>query len=328
MAAPAPVGGRWRRRGLAAGVLLTASYVVYAWRGMPHGGTTMGLLYGILATAAILVLLYFGVRKRAYRSTWGTLEGWLQAHIYIGLLAAAVVLFHSGFRFHDRVAVAAELTLLVVVASGILGVTLYRAVPRRLSEVESELTPADLAAQLQQLAESMVRLASRRSPAFQQVCQGLLAETVPGPLAGWRVMLSRSAVGRRRRAAPGGGGAADGLGGPGLTGGGGGGVQRGSAGRARLAVAGGAGARGDGVAPWARHLAQVPAGEQEELRQLLVMSRQRGELLEQLVAQQHFRNLLAAWLYIHVPLSVALVVLVAAHLVAVFYFAHPSLGGR
>jgi hypothetical protein len=314
MPAPAPSGGRWRRRGVAAGLLLTASYVFYAWGGLPHGGTTMGLLYGTLATVAILVLLYFGVRKRAYRSTWGTLEGWLQAHIYIGLLAAAVVLFHSGFRFHDRVAVAAEVTLLVVVGSGILGVGLYRAVPRRLSEVEGDLTPADLAAQLQQLADGMVRLASRRTPAFQQVCRGLLAATVPGPLAGWRVMLSRSAIGRRRAGADTAAGSAaggPGLGGPGLTGG-----RPGS----------GAGARG-GVAPWAVQLPLVPAEEQEELRQLLVMSRQRGELLEQLVAQQHFRNLLAAWLYVHVPLSVALVVLVVAHLVAVFYFAHPSLGG-
>jgi hypothetical protein len=67
----------------------------------------------------------------------------------------------------------------------------------------------------------------------------------------------------------------------------------------------------------------VPAVEQDELRQLLVLSRQRGELLERLVAQQHFRNLLAAWLYIHVPLSIALVVLVGAHVAAVFYFARP-----
>ncbi len=281
-------GVRWRRRGLAAAALLTASYVIYAWRTLPHGGAAMGLLYGILGTLAILVLLYFGVRKRAYRSTWGTLEGWLQAHVYLGLLAALVILFHSGFHFHDRVAVAAFAALLVVVGSGIVGVFFYREVPRRLSEVESELTPAELAVQLNQLAGAMARLAARRSPPFQQVCQGLLAETVPGPLAGWKAMLSRGAAGRRRR---------------------------GSGGAGRAA--------GEEVAPWAVHLPRVPATEQEELRQLLVLSRQRGELLERLVAQQHFRNLLNAWLYVHVPLSVALVVLVAAHLAAALYFMRP-----
>jgi hypothetical protein len=284
MAARTSPTARWRRRGLAAAALLTFSYVLYAWQGLPHGGAAMGILYGILGTLAILVLLYFGVRKRAYRSTWGTLEGWLQAHIYLGLLAALVILFHSGFRFHDRVAIAAFAALLLVVASGIVGVFFYREVPRRLSEVESELTPEELAAQLNQLAGAMMRLAARRSAAFQQVCQGLLAETVPGPLAGWKAMLSRSAAGRRRG-------------------------SRGGAGK-------------DEVAPWAVHLPRVPATEQEELRQLLVLSRQRGELLERLVAQQHFRNLLNAWLYVHVPLSIALVVLVAAHLAAALYFAH------
>ena len=71
------------------------------------------------------------------------------------------------------------------------------------------------------------------------------------------------------------------------------------------------------------HLTRVPAEEQEELRQLLVLSRQRSELLQRLIAQQRYRNLLGAWLYIHVPLSIALLVLVAAHLVAVFYYARP-----
>ena len=32
---------------------------------------------------------------------------------------------------------------------------------------------------------------------------------------------------------------------------------------------------------------------------------------------------MGAWLYIHLPLSIALLVLIAAHLVAVFYYARP-----
>ncbi len=274
---------RWRRRGLLAGAALTASYVAYALRGFPHGGTPAGLGYGVLGTAAILVLLYFGVRKRSYRSTWGTLDGWLQSHIVLGLLAAVVILFHSGFRFHDRVAVAAYATLLAVVASGMLGTFFYAALPRRLAGVEGELMPAELAEQLRQLAEAMVRLGTGRSPAFQQVCLGLLAETVPVRLAGWKVMLARRAWRSGR----------------------------------------GSDAAGARTAPWAAPLARVPPAEQEELRQLLVLSRQRGELLERLAIQQRYRNLLGAWLYLHVPLSFALLVLVAAHLVAVFYYAGP-----
>jgi hypothetical protein len=281
---------RWRRFWLVAGAALTASFVVLVLRGgFQHGGSPAGIAYGTIGLLAILILLYFGVRKRSYRSTWGTLDGWLQSHIYLGILSALVILFHTGFRFSDRVAVAAFATLLVVVGSGYVGASLYTSVPRRLSEVESDLTPADLAAQIKQLADAMARVAGSRSQPFQQVCKGLLAESLPGPLAGWRLLLSRPGDGLKRSA----------------------GAGAGSAGR------------GGGAAPWAVYLTQVPAGEQEELRQLLVLSRQRSELLERLVAQQRYRNVLGAWLYLHVPLSIALLVLVAAHLVAVFYYARP-----
>jgi len=50
------------------------------------------------------------------------------------------------------------------------------------------------------------------------------------------------------------------------------------------------------------------------LQQLLVLSRQRRELVLALVQQQRYRNLLAAWLLVHVPLSFALLVVLAAHL--------------
>ena len=279
---------RWRRTWVGVGLMLTAAYVASVLRGgFQHGGSPAGIAYGIFGTLAILVLLAFGLRKRWYRSTWGTLDGWLQSHIYLGLLSALVIFFHSGFRFQDRVAVAAFVTLGVVVASGFVGASLYTSVPRRLSEVESDLTPAELSVQIQQLADGMARIAGSRSQPFQKVCQGLLAESLPGHLAGWKLMLSRSGAGRQR---PGAGG------------------RRG---------------RESGTAPWAAHLTRVPAAEQEDLRQLLVLSRQRNELLERLIAQQRYRNLLGAWLYLHVPLSIALLALVAAHLAAVFYYARP-----
>jgi hypothetical protein len=278
---------RWRRFWVGVGAVLTAAYVASALRGgFQHGGSPAGIAYGIFGTVAILVLLAFGVRKRWYRSTWGTLDGWLQSHIYLGLLSALVIFFHSGFRFQDRVAVAAFVTLGVVVASGFVGASLYTSVPRRLSEVESDLTPAELSAQIQQLADGMARIAGSRSHPFQEVCRGLLAESLPGRLAGWRLMLTSRGAGPKR------------------------------------AISGGAGGSG-GPAPWAVHLTRVPPAEQEDLRQLLVLSRQRSELLERLIAQQRYRNLLGAWLYLHVPLSIALLALVAAHLAAVFYYARP-----
>jgi hypothetical protein len=264
---------RWRRRAWWIFLALAASYAVYTWRAdFTHGGSPMGVTYGVLGTLSILVLLYFGVRKRSYRSTFGTVEAWLQSHLYLGLLAAALILFHTGFRFQDKVAVSAFAVLLVVVASGVWGAVVYTAVPRRLTAVEGDLTPEKMAEQLNQLGRTMARLASARSEPFQKVCQGLVVELTPARLAGWKLLFG---AGKKRS---------------------------------------------DETAPWAAHLGRVPAAEQEDLRQLLVLARQRRELHQRLLAQQRYRNLLDVWLYLHVPLSIVLVVLVVAHLIAVFFF--------
>jgi hypothetical protein len=265
---------RWRRRAYLVLAALGASYVWYAaTTEFPHGGSAFGLGYGGLGLAAILALLWFGVRKRSYRSTWGRLETWLHVHVYLGLLSLFVVLFHTGFRFEDKVAVAAFAVLAVVVLSGLLGAIFYTTLPRRMSAVDSDLTAEQISEQLNQLARSMARLASGKSAALQRVYQELLAEALPLRLAGWRVLGRR---GRRRHH--------------------------------------------EGPAPWAAHLARVRPAEQEDLRQLLVLYRQHQELHDRLAAQQRYRNLLDVWLWVHLPLSIVLVVLVAAHLAGALFF--------
>jgi hypothetical protein len=53
---------------------------------------------------------------------------------------------------------------------------------------------------------------------------------------------------------------------------------------------------------------------------MLVVSRQRRELLIRLVYQQRYKNILEFWLYIHVPFTIALIVFAVIHVVAVFYY--------
>ncbi|HXT22617.1 MAG TPA: hypothetical protein VN923_17845 [Thermoanaerobaculia bacterium] len=214
----------------------------------------------------MLLLMFFGVRKRWHRSRLGRLETWCQSHVYLGLLVVAVALCHSGFRFHDRVATAAFWTMTAVAASGLAGALLYTVVPLLLTRVESGLLPDELGRQVNQLAQSMARLASGRSPALQGIAGELLAGERPRWLAGWRLLLQP---------------------------------------RAAAAVV---------ERPWGRWLREVPPAERADLEQLLVLSRQRRELVLSLLQQQRYRNLLAVWLFVHVPLSFALLVLLAAHL--------------
>lgn len=263
----------WRRIFVLLLIAVSVSYYRYASREFPHGGSTFGIAYGIAGTALILLLAFFGIRKRWYRSTFGTLEQWLQSHIYLGLLVLVILLFHTGMRFNDKIAVTTLVLVAIVVASGVAGAILYVTVPRMLTEVESELTVSEISDQLNQLARSMARIASGRSAAFQRIYDELLKQTQPRGLAGWRLLLSR--LGRKKA---------------------------------------------QDSSDWARLIAIVPKDEQEELRQMLVISRQRKELLLRLIYQQRYKNVLEFWLYIHVPFTIALLVFAALHIGAVFYY--------
>jgi len=268
---------RWRRWVLVLFLALTAVYLVYRLRQFPHGGSWTGIGFGILATLLIGLLLWYGVRKRQYQSRWGTMEAWLQSHVYLGLLSLAVVLYHSGFRFEDKVAVAALAVLAAVVLTGLFGAILYTTVPRMLTDVQGDASPEEISAEIQRFLRSMARLAEGKSPTFQRVQQSLAAELEPRSLSGWRILFRSARLARQGRT-------------------------------------------GDGSEDWTELMRRVGAEEQDDLRELLVRSRQAKEQLLRLTAQQKYRNLLEVWLYAHIPLSLALVVLVLAHLAAVFYY--------
>lgn len=267
---------KWTGIGLGLTGGLAGSYWLYH-RATPftHGGSLMGIVYGVLALALIGVLLFYGIRKRSYRSTMGTMEEWLQSHIWLGIVAFFAVVAHAGFRFEDRIAVALFVVVSAVVASGIVGAILYKTVPRILTDVETDLTAEQISDQLNQISRSMARIASGKSATFQRIHASLAKEATPRPFAAWTLVLA----GPSRGGAP------------------------------------------DVPAEWTRMVGLVSAAEQEDLRQLLVTSRQQKELHRRLMGQQRYRNLLDIWLWIHLPLSVAMIVLIIAHLIGVFAFA-------
>jgi hypothetical protein len=266
-------GPLWRRIFVVLLVVVVGVYVWYARTEYPHGGSRLGLAYGIAGYLLILLLAFFGIRKRWYRSRLGTLEQWLQSHIYLGLLVIVILALHTGGRLHDFVAVSALALATVVVLSGALGAILYATVPRMLTEVESDLTPEKISDQLNQMARTMARIASGRSAPFQRIHDELVRESRPRFLAGWRLLFA--GMGLRKN---------------------------------------------QSTLDWSDLLPRVPREEEEELRQLLVISRQRKELLFKLRYQQRYKNILEAWIFIHVPFTIALLVMASVHVVTAFYY--------
>src|SRR4051794_41292577 len=77
----------WRRIFFVLLIASAASFVYYIQREYPHGGSRFGLAYGAIGFFLCFLLAFFGIRKRWYRSTFGTVEQWMQSHIYLGILA-------------------------------------------------------------------------------------------------------------------------------------------------------------------------------------------------------------------------------------------------
>lgn len=155
-----------------------------------HGGTTLGIWLGLASLALIGLLILFGWRKRAYKSTLGTLDGWLQAHLYFGIVALPLVLFHAGFLFRDKLATAAFATLVLVVGTGIFGAFLYRALPQRLTLVDSKVTIDEVSDQLNGLRQAMAQMAAGKSPAFGKLYAKIEKGAQPRGFAAWRLLFS------------------------------------------------------------------------------------------------------------------------------------------
>jgi len=115
---------------------LIASTVVYWWYdpvGGRNGGTWVGWGLGGLAFGLMLWLLYFGVRKRDYFSSSSSLQGWLSAHVYLGLSLVLLVPLHNGFQFGWNFHNLAFALMFLVVVSGVVGIVMYASVPSQMT---------------------------------------------------------------------------------------------------------------------------------------------------------------------------------------------------
>jgi cytochrome b561 len=69
-----------------------------------------------------------------------------------------------------------------------------------------------------------------------------------------------------------------------------------------------------------KQLADVPATDQEGFSRFVGLVMRKTELEAYLAGQMRLKNELQAWLYVHVPVSIAMVAAVGIHLLAVLYY--------
>ena len=146
---------RWFKAAIALAVLAAVAYAVHDPPLKPYGGTWLGYTLGGVGAALIFWLLWYGVRKRRYRSTSGTVQGWLSAHVYLGTALVVVVTLHTGFELGLNVHTLAYVLMLAVVLTGLYGVVSYLRVPRAMTENLGEDTLEGLIVEVSDLDREM-----------------------------------------------------------------------------------------------------------------------------------------------------------------------------
>lgn len=269
-----------------------------------NGGSWAGYTLGTLGALLILLLLWFGVRKRQFRSALGNVRGWLSAHVYLGSALAVIVTLHAAFQFGWNVHTLAYVLLLAVVASGLYGATAYGRYPELMSANLEGRNPAEMLEEVAQLETRCLELAeSVDQETYQTVLASIRRAQIGGGL--WRQLF-----GARRRVRE---DVAIGT----L-------LRRGRA----LAERNGAASpsahtelAGMTLRVMAEQLASAGAGQQvEALRELLENLARKRDLVERINRDVRLRARLQVWLYLHVPLSLALLAALTAHIVAVFFY--------
>jgi hypothetical protein len=115
--------------------ILAASAVIYVLYALnspqgPRGGSAIGLLFGIIGFGFMIFAALLGARKRV--PTWriGRAQAWMRGHLWLGFLALPILLFHGGFHFGGTLTRVLMWLLIITVFSGVFGAALQQYVPR------------------------------------------------------------------------------------------------------------------------------------------------------------------------------------------------------
>lgn len=132
--------GRWAIFTLLAALAATAWtwWVGRATGRWPGGGSLSGLALGGIAALIFIFELALVARKtKALRTARWLLSAqvWMKAHIWLGLLTVPLVVLHSGGRTGSWMTLTLVVVFTVVIASGLWGLALQNVLPKLLLEV-------------------------------------------------------------------------------------------------------------------------------------------------------------------------------------------------
>jgi len=121
----------------------------------------LGLTLGTIGAGLIVWLTLLGYRKRKMTNDAWSLKAWTSAHVYLGLSLIVVGTLHTAFRFGWNVHTLAYVLMLLVIGSGLYGISVYAVLPRMMSENRDQMTESQMYEALQSVDRQLHDVAQR-----------------------------------------------------------------------------------------------------------------------------------------------------------------------
>jgi len=125
----------WALGSLALLAISAVAYAIYVLQSPvgPSGGSFMGLIFGITGFAFMVFAALLGARKRVPTWRLGRAQAWMRGHLWLGLLSLPMILFHGGFHFGGALTRVLMWLTIITVGSGLYGAVLQNYVPRAMT---------------------------------------------------------------------------------------------------------------------------------------------------------------------------------------------------
>lgn len=307
-------GAYYLRLALALCLLSIVLYALHDPVEGKSGSTWLGYGLGTLGAGLIVWLAWLGVRKRQFVEARMPMQDWVSAHVYLGLSLLVIATLHAAFQIGWNVHTLAYVLMVLVILSGLYGILAYAVLPTEVTTNRDEMEFRAMLEEIQQLNESALMLADRIDPETHAVVARSVGKVRIGGSA-WEQLTGRYraadepgaldsffSVKRKQLQALAAAPAASASG------------QRGGRQATIAFVADQLFAAGSGRAG-----GKSDAGS-ETLQKLLQTIAKRKTLLERVNRDITLRSRINVWLYVHVPLTIALLAALLVHVLSVFLY--------
>ena len=264
---------RWAKIASIISLIGIVAYLMIDVQPRHNGGSAYGYALGTIGALLILWLTLLGVRKRAMtRGRW-SLKAWTSAHVYLGLSLIVIATLHTGFQFGWNVHTLSYTLMMIVILSGVYGISMYAALPRMLSDNREMMTEGQMLDALRSMDRQLHDAAQPLEQRYADLVQASLEQDAFGGGV-WSRLTGRYPNCATRYA----------------------------------------------QAEIRRETAYRPNVGDDPLEKIDALLTRKEAILARVRRHLKIKSLLEVWLYVHVPITFALIAALSAHIVSVFFY--------